>query len=283
MATPYEFTTSRGNLIRLSLYGKDNGPDSPLILFLHGFKGFKDWGFTPPNGDWFADLSYRFLTMNFSHNGVGSDVMEFTELDKFRENTHSLEVEEAEEVIAALGKGELGDISVEENRLGLLGHSRGGGVALLAGINRPEVRAVCTWASVSTFDRYMAADPETWKENGFIEVPNARTGQIMQVGYGLYEDLQAHRDVELNIKRAVERTDKPLCIIHGTADMAVPYSDAESLYGRAPDGMAELHLIKESGHTFEAKHPFEGSTEALDKVRKATRDFFRWTIGRQGW
>jgi dienelactone hydrolase len=42
---------------------------------------------------------------------------------------------------------------VDRGRLGLFGHSRGGGNAILAAAREPRVRALVTWAAVATFDR----------------------------------------------------------------------------------------------------------------------------------
>jgi len=49
----------------------------PVIIFLHGFKGFKDWGAFP---DACAELSaagFAVVAMNSSLNGVGESMTEF--------------------------------------------------------------------------------------------------------------------------------------------------------------------------------------------------------------
>jgi alpha/beta superfamily hydrolase len=42
-----------------------------LIIFCHGFKGFKDWGCWQLVADYFVDNGFAFLKFNFSHNGMG--------------------------------------------------------------------------------------------------------------------------------------------------------------------------------------------------------------------
>jgi len=42
-------------------------------VYVHGFKGFKDWGFVPYIGETFASKGFAFLTFNFSHNGIESN------------------------------------------------------------------------------------------------------------------------------------------------------------------------------------------------------------------
>ncbi|MBK6678611.1 MAG: hypothetical protein IPG53_00595 [Ignavibacteriales bacterium] len=42
-------TTSAGNQIDCDLYTKARDESKPVVLIVHGFKGFKDWGFFPPS------------------------------------------------------------------------------------------------------------------------------------------------------------------------------------------------------------------------------------------
>jgi hypothetical protein len=53
------------------------------IIFVHGFKGFKDWGFGPYLAKYLSTKGFFVITFNFSHNGVSIPMDEFTELDKF--------------------------------------------------------------------------------------------------------------------------------------------------------------------------------------------------------
>ena len=47
--------------------------NSPLIIFSHGFKGFKDWGAFNLVSNIFANYGLNFLKFNFSHNGVSEE------------------------------------------------------------------------------------------------------------------------------------------------------------------------------------------------------------------
>lgn len=269
------YESSRGHQMQLSLYGAGLGPSTPCVVYLHGFKGFKDWGFVPYTAERFVGAGFRFLAVNFSHNGIGDDPLNFTELDKFRDNTFSLELEEAQEVIGEYANGLLCDES-SDAKIGVLGHSRGGGIALLTAGASEYVSAVCTWAAVSTFKRYPEALIAEWKKQGFMEIKNSRTGQVMQLGYGLHRDLLEHLDGKLNIEGAVRGLDKPLCVIHGTADAAVSVNDAHAIYRWAESG--ELHVITDAGHTFGAKHPFDGTNPMLEEVVGHSIRFFELNL-----
>ena len=41
----------------------------PVIIFVHGFKGFKDWGHFNLLMDYFVQQGFVFVKFNFSHNG----------------------------------------------------------------------------------------------------------------------------------------------------------------------------------------------------------------------
>ncbi len=272
MIQHFTYTSAQGHIMGLSLYGADLASDAATVVYLHGFKGFKDWGFTPYIAGQFARKGIRFLAMNFSHNGIGNDPLEFTELERFRDNTFSLELQEAMEVIGKYHEGKLFGAAAGVT-MGLLGHSRGGGVALLAS-GHPAIQAVCTWASVATFARYPQHVIDLWQQQGYLDVPNTRTGQLMQLGWRIHEDLIAHMDGRLNLKVAVQRLAKPLCIIHGDADEAVSDADARVIFEWADNARTELHLIRKADHTFGAKHPFTGTNTHLEEVLQHTLSFF---------
>ncbi len=273
MIEHFTYCSTRGHMMGLSLYGADLSRDAATVVYLHGFKGFKDWGFTPYVGARFASVGIRFLAMNFSHNGIGDDPIEFTELERFRENTFSLELDEALEVIGKYKEGKLFGASAGVP-MGLLGHSRGGGIALLAS-GHPAIQAICTWASVSTFARYPQHVIDLWRQQGYLDVPNARTGQLMQLGWQIHEDLEAHMDGRLSLTAAVQRLQKPLCIIHGDQDEAVSDADARAIFEWADQARAELHIIQGAGHTFGAKHPFAGTHPHLEDLIGHTLKFFK--------
>lgn len=267
------FITKKGHSIQLTLYGYDLQNTAPCIVYLHGFKGFKDWGFAPLTGKFFESLGFRFLTLNFSHNGIGDDPMSFTELDKFRNNTFSLELEEAMEVVKAFHEGRLFQVPAG-SRMGLLGHSRGGGIALLAATRLPMVEAVCTWAAVSTFRRYPQEVIEKWENEGVLEVKNSRTGQVMELGWNLHADLMKHIEDKLDIEAAVRSMDNPVCVIHGSNDPAVALEDGQFIAEWAGDKLDGFHIVEGAGHTFGARHPFVHDGHQLDIVWGHTLGFF---------
>jgi len=272
-----DFTASDGENIRTSLFGANNVANGTLILMVHGFKGFKDWGFWPFIGEYFADRGFAAVSFNFSHNGVGPSLTDFDELDKFTKNTFTREVRELQELIQAAKDGFFA--GAKPSRIVLMGHSRGGGISLATARDNDSVAAVAVWASVASFDRYSDDHKARWRRKGYFEVLNTRTKQMMRLNATLLEDLDSHRDDLLNLELAVSKLVKPLMIAHGEQDVAVSVKEGERLYEAADKSISEYHRIEKTGHTFGAVHPFEGSTSALDKVLKLTGDFFEKNSG----
>ena len=272
MNKDFVLITKKNEKIRFTVYGIENIYDAPCLIFVHGFKGFKDWGFWPYIGNYFAENGYFVITFNFSHNGIGEGKTEFTELDKFAENTFSLELEELNEIIDAYSGNFFGGKS--NFKIGLAGHSRGGGISLLAAEKRSEIGAVALWASVANFDRYGKRQKDEWKKNGVFEVLNTRTNQMMKLNASLLEDLEENKNGILNLENAAKKLNKPLLILHGEQDLAVPITEAEQIYNWSNKQKTEFHKVSATGHTFDVTHPFEGTNPKLDFLLETTLKFF---------
>lgn len=254
----------------------------PVIIFVHGFKGFKDWGSNPYVCESLARRGFYTVAFNFSRNGTEGHGQEFTRLDRFEENTFTREVAELLEVIDAVEGLRVPHFErVGAERIGLLGHSRGGGIAILSACREPAVRAVTVWGSVAAFDRYSDRQKGQWRRDGFLESRNMRTGQDMRLGIGLLRDLELHR-IELDIERGVRQLARPFLVVHGEQDLSVRIDDGERLFAAADPNLSEFERIPQTGHTFGAVHPFDGSTSALERAIDRTATFFARHLGAGG-
>jgi len=246
----------------------------PAVVVCHGFKGFMEWGFFPYLGTLLAERGLVAVRFNLSGSGMRPGADRVDDPEAFRADTHSLEVEELLAVLTATGS-EIAADRVDSARIGLFGHSRGGGNAVLAAAREPwrdRVRALVTWAAVAGFDRYPPDQKEAWRRDGELPVVNARTGQQLALGLGLLEDLEAHRE-ELDVLAAAARRRAPWLIVHGGRDESVPASEGERLAAHAA-APAELLAIPEADHTFGSRHPFAGPSPSLIQALNATQTWF---------
>ena len=206
----FSLSNARGDAVHGDLRFVDDGAPKPVVVFCHGFKGFKDWGPFPTWGRRLANAGFASVLFNFSHNGVHPDApTEFTQPDRFAQNTFTRELDDLTAVLDAVDDGTL-EAPFETEGLGLMGHSRGGGTAILQAARDPRVEALVTWSAVSSFiDRFTDDQIEDWETQGYTTVLNSRTGQTMRLNRVLYDDALAHADA-LDIQAAAAEIDVPV-------------------------------------------------------------------------
>lgn len=260
-------------------YPEASGDDPlPVIIFLHGFKGFKDWGAFPDACQQLSKAGFAVLAMNFSLNGVGESMTEFDQLELFARETLSQDLDDVGTVIERLKNGDINPqgVSMDVQRVGILGHSRGGHTAVTAAAEYPEIKCLVTWSAVADYNARWSSEMITdWEEKGVTEIKNGRTGQIMPVKDVVYKDAIEHADHLMAVKRAQELS-APALFIHSKGDEAVPYSEAENLYEHCSSKEKEIELIPDSGHTFDTAHPFNDDElpKAFAKAIAKTRQWF---------
>lgn len=266
-----------GQTMLVDLFAKETGSRKPVVIFAHGLKGFKDWGPWDLMGQTFAEAGFVFVKFNFSHNGVADDPMSFTDLKAFGQNNFSKEQTDLGKIIDWVANGNVG-IPINElsrREIFLIGHSRGGGAVLLKANSDVRVQKVATWASVCVYGRFWSGEAmEQWKNDGVTYLKNGRTGQMMPLGWQMYEDFYANSE-KLDIPQAAANMLQDLLVIHGDADPVVPVSAAEELL--ASQEKHQGLIIEGAKHTFGAAHPWTETKLPgdLEKVVSATIDFFK--------
>ncbi len=252
--------------IRLRIERPEGSESLPAVLVIHGFKGFIDWGFFPLLSRRLAERGWVAVSLNVSGSGIGEDPERFTEDEAFARNTYSKELEDLDQVRDYVEGLE----GVDTRRLGLVGHSRGGGMALLHAAARGDYRAVVTWAAIDEVDRVDAEAKRRWREEGRLLIPNGRTGQVHRLELDALEDVERNR-AALDILAACKRLESPVLVVHGDEDATVPLSACRRIAASLPRG-TEL-CIEGAGHTFGATHPFTGPTLELEAALGATTEF----------
>jgi dienelactone hydrolase len=274
MATP-ELTrhTLPGALgdVLIDVRAGDRRTAGPAVIVLHGFKGFKDWGMFPQFADRLAKAGFTAVSLNVSGSGV-DDQGEFAFPERFGHNTFSAELADLARVKRALVAGELGVPA--PTSIGLVGHSRGGGMAILAVASDPGYRALVTWAAIAHVERWTETQRAEWRARGRIDIVNARTGQALPMYLDTLDDLERHARDSLDIGRAAAAVAIPWLLIHGEADEAVPVAEAEQLAERHGPAGLEVVRLPGAGHTFGAAHPWRGMSPDLEQVFDRSVGFF---------
>ena len=274
MATPkLTDLTLPGTLgeIHLSVRAAGRSSPRPAVVLLHGYKGFRSWAFFPALAERLARAG--FTAVAYSASGSGVDAAgEFAFPDRFGRNTYSAELADLRTVLTALWEGELG--TAAPTALGLFGHSRGGGIAVLQGARDERVGALVTWASIANVDRWSAETKADWRVRGRLDVVNQRTHQVLPLYLDVLEEVDRQRADRLDLEVAAREVKAPWLLLHGEEDESVPSAESERLHAASGKASTELKIVTGVGHTFGATHPMGGVAEALERSMAATVGFF---------
>ncbi|MCL5127349.1 S9 family peptidase [Algibacter sp. L4_22] len=252
----------------------------PIIIFCHGYKGFKDWGAWGLMANAFAEAGFCFIKFNFSHNGgTMEQPIDFPDLEAFGNNNYTIELDDLESVINWTNENETIKSIGRLNAINLIGHSRGGGIVAIKAEEDPRIKTVIGLAGVCDLGKRTATigDLDDWKNTGVKYVLNGRTKQQMPHFYQFYEDFIKNEE-RLTIKRAVSNLKIPHLIIHGNNDTSVLIDEAEHLHKWNPK--SELEIIKNANHVFNTKHPWESNVlpKELKNVVECAVSFIKNSI-----
>ncbi|MCA0152473.1 alpha/beta hydrolase family protein [Winogradskyella vincentii] len=243
--------------ILLDVFNSTTEKECPIVVFCHGYKGFKDWGAWNLMAKHFANAGYCFIKFNFSHNGgTIKNPIDFPDLEAFGNNNYTKELDDLNDVLNWIEHNFQDNSKVNKNEITLIGHSRGGGIAIIKASEDSRVKKLITLASVCDFSKRTATigNLEEWKKSGVKYVMNGRTKQQMPHYYQFYEDFKVNEE-RLNIKSAIKKLTIPHLIIHGDNDTSVSIKEGENLHKWNPN--CELTIIDGADHVFNTKHPWE--------------------------
>ncbi|WP_332033248.1 alpha/beta hydrolase family protein, partial [Kaistella sp.] len=224
----------------------------PLVIFVHGYKGYKDWGAWDLMANKFAESGFFFVKFNFSHNGTTvENPTEFDDLEAFGNNNFSKEMSDLDALLAYFSEHP----SVDFSKITIIGHSRGGGISLIKAYEDDRIRVLITLAGVSNFSyRFPSGERlENWKNSGIMYSENKRTKQQMPHYYQFYEDFKQNEE-RFTIQYCAQHLQKSVLIIQGSEDEAVKDKEAFLLNDWCKE--SELYIIDGANHTFGAKEPW---------------------------
>jgi len=270
-------TLNSGKAFLADIHINESVAKQPVVIYVHGFKGFKDFGATNLVAQHFAQQQMVFVKFNFAYNGTTIEQpIDFADLDAFAENNFCKELDDLKVVIDWVFDSNNAYANYFDlTKVYLVGHSRGGGIVLLKAAEDARITKVCTWASVSDYGkRWEEQTLQQWKEMGTVYVLNGRTKQQMPLNYQLVTNYFNNLN-RLEIPVVAKNILQPVLVVHGTDDSSVAYSCAEQLKNWLPN--ATLYPVENANHTFGMKHPWEINELPNDllKVTEQTISFFK--------
>ena len=245
----------------------------PLVIFAHGYKGYKDWGAWNLMAQKFAEAGFFFVKFNFSHNGTTIEKpTDFADLEAFGQNNFSKEMSDYDEVLNYFCNHD----KVDSEKIAIIGHSRGGGISVIKAFEDDRVKLLISLAGVSNFKyRFPTKDRfDEWKNSGVTYSENKRTHQQMPHYFQFFEDFERNEQ-RFDIQHAAQHLVKPFLIIQGTDDDAV--KDKEAFLLNEWCKTSELVIMENANHTFGAKEPWteNGLPDQLNKATSLATDFLK--------
>ena len=246
---------SREKEILLDISYLENQSPKSIVIFSHGFKGFKDWGPFNQMANSFAESNFFFIKFNYSYNGTSiQEPCEFVDLDAFGNNNFSTELDDLKLIINWIYSNKFQN-ELDLNQINLVGHSRGGAISILKANEDDRINKVVSWAAPSNFIKRMDESKlDIWKNEGVAYIFNSRTNQNMPLYYQFYEDCLKNKE-RINIKNACRNLSIPHLAIHGSDDPTVLIEDVYDF--KSWNEKTKVYEIKGANHVFNVSHPFK--------------------------
>ena len=253
----------------------DTSEPKPVVVFCHGYKGYKDWGAWQLMLKEIAKQGNFVVAFNFSHNGgTIEQPIDFPDLEAFGNDNFSKQQDDLQSVIDEVLSSEFKFAShVNVNSVTIIGHSRGGAMAMIKAAEESKITKVITLASVSTYETSFPKGEELkkWEKEGVRYITNGRTKQEMPLYYQLFENFKENKE-RFNGANAAAKLEVPHLIVHGTKDTSVTIDNAELIHSKSKKSE---YFVLDTDHVFGAKQPWESSKmpEALEVTTKRIIEF----------
>ena len=221
-----------------------NKKNPPCIITLHGLESSKDSGKWPILASKLCEAGFACLRFSFRGCGEGKEKSE----GNFEDTSLTSRIKDYEAALRFLentGK-------VDMNKLGVIGSSFGGMVAIAA--QNRKIKAMVVLATPYTLSKPINLQLKTEEE--YYVLPSGR-----RLKKEFFEDLQKY-----NLLKAIKNT-PPILIVHGDTDELVPVEHAYRLY-KAAKKPKKLEIIEGGDHTF-------SQAKDLDRVINLTLEWFK--------
>lgn len=252
--------------VTLTMPGEEPVVAAPLVVLAHGHAGTRQ-----ENG------AFTELASMLAEAGIASIRMDFPGCgDSTEAFTHNNITAMLQDIEAAF-EFAIARPGIDKSRIGILGYSMGGRLAMLTIANEPAYSATALWAPVALDggkpmleyfggeEQYEAVRNEALREGQVIFT--TPWGQEQQLGEKFFDDLERSEPLE-----AISHYRGSLLVVHGSDDAVIDdYNGRVASQAALSTAFAELKIIRGAGHGFGF---FGGEPDVRAEVLGATVDFF---------
>jgi fermentation-respiration switch protein FrsA (DUF1100 family) len=233
----------------------------PAVVMLHGYGSNKDE----------AGNGYKLAAPELAKAGIASIRIDFmgcgdsaVDHADFTLDTGVRDAGIAADYMAALQE-------VDPDRIGVMGWSKGGAIALLAAGRNPRFKSALTWAGAVDLSGgvYGAEAYGTAKRDGVYVAEFDWRGPL-NLSLEAFETA-ARTDITAEFSRSAA----PVLAIAGSDDAVVPPETTERIRAASGNPASRTFIISGADHTFNI---FTGDMEAFNVLVHETVDWFRETL-----
>ena len=252
-----EISNKKGLKLKILMNLASLDSKAPCVLVLHGFTGFKEEEHLAAFAEGLAASGFHALRFDCSGFGESDGSPE----SDFRVSNYLSDIQHVMDHLTTLP-------FVDQNRLGICGHSLGGGLAIITAAKDNRIKACCgVQASKINMLGSQIYDLEKWQSTGWFEkeTEHPTRGKI-RLPWSFAVDRNQH-----DASEAVTKLKIPLMLMYGTKDQAVPQDMVLSMYESAT---CNKQLVKLDGF----EHDFKKRPEQVRLATQHLVEFFKLNL-----
>lgn len=281
MNNQLSITNDRGLEILIDTH-RPPGDAKACVVIVHGFKGYKDYGFIPVMAHDLCEQDMLVHRINLSTSGMTNETETFARPDLFALDTWNRQVEDVQQVVRAIQTGTLDGAGLP---LFLIGHSRGGATVLLAGGRHGaslELSGIITINAVDRCCRMSQVEQRAMLERGYTYTESARTGQTLRIDSNWLQEQLNEPDAH-DVLLQASRCGVPICVMHGDNDDAVDIGAGEAITHKLN---TPLFVLPGSNHVLNMPNPSDREAprslpflKAIDEINRFIGQYSDSTVG----
>ena len=237
-----------------------NSDKFPVVIMLHGYGSNKDEA-----GD-----GYKLIAPELAKKGIASIRIDFMGCgDSTVDHVNfDLNVGVSEAIAAADFAATLSQINPD--KIGIMGWSKGGSIALLAAGRSPKFKSVVTWAGAPNLGVVYDSESYAIAKRDGVFVATFEWREPLKMSLKAFEVA-----AETDILKVFSGSAAPVLAINGSDDTVVPPENASNIKEASKNKDSQLLLIPGADHTFNI---FTGDMAAFNTLRDATIAWFLKTL-----
>lgn len=207
---------------------------SGLAVIIPGFLGYMDWGFYPVLADLLLDKHLAVILFNHSTGGNGTGGRPYSAIEGLRHMTIERDLADVREIFNAISSGGIdGFQGLKAKPVFLVGHSKGGAVAILSAAGQPSVVGIVSINGASDLLRIPKEKAQEIIERGYQEKLLPGTKITVRVEKDYWEQLLVNPD-RYDVFKALDTLSKKILIVQGALDDKVSVAEAQKMHKSAP-------------------------------------------------